>query len=284
MDAAHDDQMILESGFAAESAPAVRDGGRRGSDWSVAGALRQRAETLARRRECGRGTCGGRFPHCRDAFAPLRRRPEPGRRADLVALYHRQPRPQQDSRRAEPAMFNNVTTITTIGLDAAAQPWLSGRLGDAQPSFAAYQSAGSWQQLPMPAGLKNLRVQVALSPNDVWATVTGGLVHWDGSSWQKTSVSWLDERTSRRWTPWLRPPRTTCGPSVTRQVASTRRRATAAASTPRASCRRRCTGMAPRGPRSSCRLLPAAARPSGASPLKTAKHGRWAGTRTRRAR
>ena len=45
----------------------------------------------------------------------------------------------------------------------------------------------------MPEGLTNLRVQAALSPSDVWATVAGGLVHWDGSSWQKMSVSWLDE-------------------------------------------------------------------------------------------
>ena len=35
-------------------------------------------------------------------------------------------------------VFNNVTTITTMGLDAAAQPWISGRLGEVQPSFAAY--------------------------------------------------------------------------------------------------------------------------------------------------
>ena len=54
-------------------------------------------------------------------------------------------------------------------------------------------SAGVWQQLSIPTELKNLRVQTALSPSDVWATVTGGFVHWDGSSWQKTSVPWLDE-------------------------------------------------------------------------------------------
>ena len=70
---------------------------------------------------------------------------------------------------------------------------ISGRLGDTQPSFSAYLSSGAWQQLPIPAGPKNLRVQVALSPSDAWATVTGGFMHWDGSSWQKASVPWLDE-------------------------------------------------------------------------------------------
>lgn len=92
-----------------------------------------------------------------------------------------------------PQVLNDVTVITQMGLDAGAQPWIGGRLGEIQPSFAAYLSGGTWQQLPIPAGFKNVRVQTALSPSDAWATVTSGFVHWDGASWQETSVSWLDE-------------------------------------------------------------------------------------------
>lgn len=90
-----------------------------------------------------------------------------------------------------PPIFSNVTTITQLSLDAGARPWISGGLGEMQPAYAAYWSGGAWRRLPIPAGLKNLRVLAALSPSDAWATVTGGIAHWDGSAWQETSLPWL---------------------------------------------------------------------------------------------
>ena len=192
MDAAHEDQMILESGFAAElarqfemAAGAAASGAlpaRTGSGprrWLVVASgvavLVAIAAVIGVVTSLRSG--GGRSPVIAQTSSPFS--PTDGQNRSRIGM-------------AAP-LINDVTTITSMGLDAAAQPWLSGRLGEVQPSFAAYLGSGSWQQLPMPAGLKNLRVQVALSPSDVWATVAGGLVHWDGSSWQETRVSWLDE-------------------------------------------------------------------------------------------
>lgn len=193
MDAAHDDQMILESGFAAELARQFE----MAADAAMTGALPARTGS-GPRRWLVVASAAAVLVVVAALIAVMPSLRSGGGRGPVVAQTSSpfSPTDGQDRSRIRgmPApVFNNVTIITTMGLDAAGQPWLSGRLGEVQPSFAAYLSNGSWLQLPMPAGLKNLRVQVALSPSDVWATVAGGLVHWDGSSWQKTSVSWLDE-------------------------------------------------------------------------------------------
>lgn len=94
---------------------------------------------------------------------------------------------------ARPApIVDNVTTISQLSLDASAQPWISGRLGETQPAYAAYLSGGAWRRLPIPARLKNLHVLAALSPRDAWATVSGAIAHWDGSAWREASLPWLD--------------------------------------------------------------------------------------------
>ena len=193
MDAAHDDQMILESGFAAELARQFETA----ADAAASGALRAPAGR-GQRRWLVVASAAAVLVVIAAVIAVVPSLRSGGGQSPTIAQTSPSPSPSASQDRSMirgmPApVFNNVTTITTMGLDAAAQPWISGRLGEVQPSFAAYLAGGSWQQLPMPEGLTNLRVQAALSPSDVWATVAGGLVHWDGSSWQKTSVSWLDE-------------------------------------------------------------------------------------------
>ena len=192
MDAAHDSQMILDSGFATELARQFEAA----ADAVVSGALPTHAGKGLRRWQIV-GSVVAVLVVVAAVIAVVPSLRSGGGQSPVVAQTSPSPSPKAGQRsivsRAGPAPFVNVTTIVTMGLDSAAQPWISGRLGETQPSFAAYLSGGVWQQLPIPTGLKNLRVQVALSPSDAWATVAGGLVHWDGSSWQQTSVSWLDE-------------------------------------------------------------------------------------------
>jgi hypothetical protein len=196
MDAARDDQMILECGFAAELARQFQAA----ADAAVSGALPAPARSGPRRWLVAASAVAVLVVVAAViAVVPSLR--SGGGQSPVVAQTSSSPSPSASQDRSmirgmAAPLLNDVTIITTIGLDAGAQPWLSGRLGQVQPSFAAYLSGGSWQQLPMPTSLKNLRVQTALSPSDMWATVTGGLVHWDGSSWQKTSVSWLDQDVS----------------------------------------------------------------------------------------
>ena len=188
---AHDDRMILESGFAAELARQFEAA----ADAAARGALPARAGGGPRRWLVVAGAVAALLIIAAIiAVVPSLRSVGGGQGPAVV-----QTSPSQSSKAGQRSMvagaapiINNATTITTMGLDSGAQPWISGRLGEMQPSFAAYLSGGSWQQLPMPEDLKNLRVQVALSSRDAWATVAGGLVHWDGSSWQETPVSWLD--------------------------------------------------------------------------------------------
>jgi hypothetical protein len=193
MDAAHDDQMILESGFAAELAQQFE----MAADAAVSGALSTHARSGPRRWLVVASVVATLIvvavvitvvPSLRSG----------GDQSPVVAQSSSSPSPSPNQDRSvirgmgPPLMIKDVTIITKMGLGAGAQPWLSGRLGEMQPSFAAYLSGGSWQQVPIPTSLKNLCVQIALSPSDVWATVAGGLAHWDGTAWQKTSVSWLD--------------------------------------------------------------------------------------------
>jgi hypothetical protein len=193
MDAAHDDQMILESGFAAELAKQFEAA----ADAAVSGALPTHAgKGLRRWLVVGSAVAVLVVVAAVIAVVPSLRSGGGGQ-APVVAQTSKSPSPEPGHHGIVGSfgpgpLFNDVTTITTMGLDAGARPWISGRLGATQPSFAASLSGGVWQQIPMPPDVKNLRVQAAISPSDVWATVAGGFVHWDGSSWQKTSVPWLD--------------------------------------------------------------------------------------------
>ncbi len=193
MDTAHDDQMILESGLAAELARQFEAA----ADAVVSGALPAHAARGLRRWLVVASAVAVLVVVAAVIAVVPSLRSGGGGEAPVVAQPSSSPSPTAGQHsiasRGAPPVFNDVTTITEMGLDAGAQPWISGRMGETQPSFAAYLSGGVWQQLPMPKGPKNLRVQMTLSPSDAWATVTGGFVHWDGSSWQKTSVPWLDE-------------------------------------------------------------------------------------------
>lgn len=91
-----------------------------------------------------------------------------------------------------PPSIPDVSTISALTIDSAGRPWLSGSQEEGEQSFAAFLEDGEWVQIPVPAEIKGLQLVSAQSPSDMWAPVTGGFAHWDGTIWQKASVPWLD--------------------------------------------------------------------------------------------
>jgi hypothetical protein len=90
----------------------------------------------------------------------------------------------------------DVTGIAAMTVDASGRPWLSGVRGKDQQPFVAYLDGGQWMQVPMPAGELSLGPVAVLSLDDLWASVHRGFAHWDGTTWQKTSVPVLDGDTT----------------------------------------------------------------------------------------
>ena len=137
MDAAHDDQMILDSGFAAELALQFEAA----ADAVVSGALPTHAgKRLRRWLVVGSAVAVLVVVAAVIAVVPSLRSGGGGQ-APVVAQTSQSPSPKAGQHsivsRGAPPVFNDVTTITTMGLDVAAQPWIGGRLGETQPSFAA---------------------------------------------------------------------------------------------------------------------------------------------------
>ncbi len=182
-----DNETILETGFAAVLARQLEGRGGRSRERS----RRRRAGRWPRTPAARRGSAVAVLVAAARAIAVVPSLRSGGSHGYGIAGTSRSVSSSGQEARPGP-IVDNVTTITQLSLDASAQPWISGRLGETQPAYAAYLSGGAWRRLLIPARLKNLHVLAALSPSDAWATVSGGIAHWDGSAWQETSLPWLD--------------------------------------------------------------------------------------------
>jgi hypothetical protein len=96
-----------------------------------------------------------------------------------------------DNRQGGPT-FPDVTEISAVAIDATGRPWFSGSRGRGKQPFIAYLDGSRWVQIPVPADEKYLGPVTVLSTDDLWAAATRGFVHWDGTAWQTTPVSWVD--------------------------------------------------------------------------------------------
>jgi hypothetical protein len=79
--------------------------------------------------------------------------------------------------------------LGAIAASSSADVWVFGSPAGSPGNEAVHWNGTSWATMPMPSGTMSYSVfyAVAASPSDVWAaTGSRSMLHWDGSSWQRS--------------------------------------------------------------------------------------------------